>query len=146
MTEQAKFDSSVPADGRRVEDKSAGGLVSDALTHVSSLVRKEVDLARAEVSENVNQAGTAIGLIVGALVIALVALNVLVAAVIAGLVEAGMDDGWAALLVGVVLARVAFGLSSTGIRDLKLSNLAPTRTTKNIQRDAEALKEVYNDR
>lgn len=146
MKEQTKIEGAVPAAGRRPEDKSAGGLVSDALTHVSSLVRKEVDLARAEVSENVNQAGTAIGLIVGALVIALVALNVLIAAVIAGLIEAGMEEGWAALLVGAVLAIIAYGLSSKGLKDLKLSSLAPTRTAKNIQRDADALKEAYNDR
>ena len=31
-------------------NKSTGSLLSDALTHVSSLVRSEVDLARAEVN------------------------------------------------------------------------------------------------
>ena len=63
-------------------NKSAGGLLSDALGHVSSLVRSEVDLARAEVSENLNKAGVAIGMIVGAVVVALTALNVLSAALV----------------------------------------------------------------
>ncbi|HBR39406.1 MAG TPA: phage holin family protein, partial [Sulfitobacter pontiacus] len=49
-------------------NKSTGSLLSDALTHVSSLVRSEVDLARAEVNENLKSAGAAIGLIVGAVV------------------------------------------------------------------------------
>jgi hypothetical protein len=39
-----------------IRNKSAAGLLSDAIAHMSSLVRKEVDLARAEVSENVTRA------------------------------------------------------------------------------------------
>ena len=58
-------------------NKSAGSLLTEALSHVSSLMRKEVDLARAEVNENLKHAGVAIGLIVGAVVVALTALNVL---------------------------------------------------------------------
>ncbi len=87
-------------------NKSAAGLLSDAIAHMSSLVRKEVDLARAEVSENVSRAGVAIGLLAGALVLALTALNVLAAALVAGLAE------------------------------------TDPRTAKNVQRDAQALKEA----
>ena len=68
-------------------NKSTGSLLSDALTHVSSLVRSEVDLARAEVNENLKSAGAAIGLIVGAVIVALTALNVLTAALVAALTE-----------------------------------------------------------
>jgi MFS family permease len=126
--------------------KSAGGLLSDALSNVSSMVRNEVDLARAEVSENVSRAGVAIGLIAGAAIIALVALNVLAAALVAALTEAGLDAGWSALIVGVVLAVIAFVLIGKGVNDLKLSSLAPTRTVKNVKRDAEAVKEAYDDK
>jgi MFS family permease len=127
-------------------NKSAGGLLSDALSNVSSMVRNEVDLARAEVSENVSRAGVAIGLIAGAAIIALVALNVLAAALVAALTEAGLDAGWSALIVGVVLAVIAFVLIGKGVNDLKLSSLAPTRTVKNVKRDAEAVKEAYDDK
>lgn len=127
-------------------NKSAGDLLSDALSNVSSMVRNEVDLARAEVSENVSRAGVAIGLIAGAIVIALVALNVLAAALVAALTEAGLDAGWSALIVGVVLAVIAFILIGKGVNDLKLSSLAPSRTVKNVKRDAEAVKDVYDDK
>lgn len=127
-------------------NKSAGGLLNDALSHVSSLVRSEVDLARAEVSENLNSAAVAIGLIVGAVVVALTALNVLTAALVAALTEAGLDAGWAALLVGLALGILAYVMVNKGTNDLKLSNLAPTRTAKNVKRDAEAVKEVYDDK
>lgn len=124
--------------------QSAGSVLSDALNNVSSLVRSEVDLARAEISENINRAGTALGLIAGAAIIALVSLNVLAGALVAGLAEAGLDAGWAALIVGVILAGIAYGMIAKGLNDLKLSSLAPTRTAKNVKRDAKAIKESYD--
>ncbi len=127
-------------------NKSAGGLLSDALGNISGLVRSEVDLARAEISENLTQAGVAIALIAGAAIIALVSLNVLAAALVAALTELGLDGGWAALIVGVLLAGIAFALITKGVNDLKISSLAPTRTVKNVKRDAAAVKEAYDDK
>ncbi|HIC67486.1 MAG: phage holin family protein [Paracoccus sp. (in: a-proteobacteria)] len=126
-------------------NKSASGLLNDALSHVSSLVRNEVDLARAEINENVNNAGAAIGLIIGALVVALTALNVLSAALVAALTEAGIPGGWSALIVGVVFAIIAYVMLKKGKDNLKLSSLAPSRTAKNVKRDARAVKEAYDD-
>lgn len=127
-------------------NKSAGSLLGDALGHISSLVRSEVDLARAEIDENLKSAGVAIGLIVGAVVVALTALNVLSAALVAGLAEAGIPGGWAALIVGVVFAIIAYLMLNKGTNDLKLSSLAPTRTARNVKRDAQAVKEAYDDK
>ncbi len=127
-------------------NKSTGGLLSDALTHVSSLVRSEVDLARAEVNENLKSAGMAIGFIVGALVVALTALNVLSAALVAALTEAGIAAGWSALIVGVIFSVIAYAMLNKGTNDLKLSSLAPSRTAKSVKRDAQAVKEVYDDK
>jgi hypothetical protein len=129
-------------DQTHTANKSAAGLLTDAIAHMSGLVRKEVDLARAEVSENVTRAGVAVGLLAAALVIALTALNVLAAALVAGLAEWGLGAGWAALLVGVVLGVIAFALAMKAKNDLKLTNIAPSRTAKNVQRDAQAIKEV----
>jgi len=128
------------------EYKSAGGILSDAMQNVSGLVRNEVDLARAEVSENVSRAGVALGMIAASAIVALVALNVLVAAVVAALTEAGLDAGWAALIVGALLGVLAYVLLNKGTNDLKLSSLAPTRTVKNVKRDAAAVKEAYDDK
>jgi Na+-driven multidrug efflux pump len=80
----------------------------------------------------------AVGLLAGALVIALTALNVLAAALVAGLAEWGLGAGWAALIVGVVLGVIAFALAMKAKNDLKLTNIAPSRTAKNVQRDAQA--------
>ncbi len=124
--------------------RSTPNLLTDALSHISSLMRKEVDLARSEVNQNISRAVTAIGLIVGAVVIALTALNVLAAALVAALVELGIDDGWSALIVGALFAVIAFMLVSKGVKDLKLSSIAPTRAADNVQRDVATIREKTN--
>ena len=126
------------------DTRGTGSLIGDALTHVSSLVRNEVDLARAEVNENLKRAGVAVGMIVAAAIIALTALNVLAAALTAAITNAGIDAGWAALIVGVLFAVVAFILMAKGIKDLQLSSLAPTRTAENVKRDAQTVKGAVN--
>ncbi len=127
-------------------NKSASGLLSDALGHVSSLVRSEFDLARAEVNENLKTAALAIAMILAAVVVALTALNVLAAALVGALTEAGIPAIWSAVIVGGVFTLIAFFMVSKGMNDLKLNSLAPTRTAKNVRRDAQAVKEVYNDK
>ena len=122
-------------------ERGTTSLIGDALTHVSNLVRSEVDLARAEISENMKRAAVAIGLLVAALIVALVALNVLAAALTAAVAELGIDAGWAALIVGGALALVALLMVMKGVKDLKMTSLAPTRTVKNVRRDAEVVKE-----
>jgi fucose permease len=126
--------------------QSTSALISDALTHVSTLVRKEVDLARAEMSENLNKAGAAVGMLVAAAIIALTTLNVLAAALVAALTEVGIEAGWSSLIVGVVLGLIALFLAMKGKNDLSASSLAPTRTAKNVKRDAYAVKDAYDDK
>ena len=123
-------------------DPEKPSLIAEVLSHLSRLVRHEIDLARAELSENVGKAGTALGLIAAALIVALVALNVLAGALVAGVVALGLDAGWAALVVGAAFALIAFLMVRKGINDLKPAALAPTRTVRNIQRDADAVKET----
>ncbi len=51
-----------------------------------------------------------------------------------------------ALIVGVVFAIIAFVMIKKGMSDLELSSLAPTRTAKNVKRDAQAVKGVYDEK
>ncbi len=127
-----------------LEPKPTTSVIGDILSHLSNLVRKEVDLAKSEVRQNLGRAGTAIGLLVGAVVLILVALNVLAAAAVAAMAEAGMNAGLAALIVGAVLLIVAAIMAFKGKSDLSAESLAPTRTAENLRRDATALKEQIN--
>lgn len=124
--------------------KGTMDLLSEAMLHVNTLFRKEIDLVRAEVSENLSKAGVAIGMIVGGVVFILIALNVLSAALVAGIAELGLEAGWAALIVGVVYLVIAAILARKGMSDLKAVNLAPTRTVRSVREDAHAVKETFN--
>ncbi len=121
------------------DDRSAPALVGDLINQTTELFRKEIQLLRAELSEKSSQATTAAGMILGGAVVGLVALNVLAAALVAALANI-MDGGWAALIVGVVLAIVAYIMANKGISDLKMSNLTPDRTAHSVSKDAQMAK------
>ena len=122
------------------KDQSTSSLLSNIVNQISALFRSELDLARSEIDEKLHSVGLALGLIVAAVVLFLTALNVLAAALSAGLTELGLEPGWAALIVGVVFAVIGWVMLAKGMRDLKLSSLAPNRTVDNIKRDANAVK------
>ena len=122
------------------QDRSAPALIGDLIGHVTELFRKEMMLLRAELNEKGSQVMTAAGMIAGALVLAITALNVLAAALVAALAEF-MDGGWAALIVGVVLAIIAYVMASSGLKNLKTANLTPRRTAESLSKDATMAKE-----
>ena len=122
-------------------ERSTPALMGDLVESVTQLVRKEVQLLRAEVGEKTTQAMVAAGSVLAAGVIALTALNVLAAALVAALTQAGIPGAWSAVIVGVVLAIIAYVLASRGISDLKASSLAPERTARAAARDANMVKE-----
>ena len=122
------------------DPRPTGSLLSDAINQLTRLVRGEVALAKAEVAQNIRSAGLGAGLLVGAVVLIFVALNVLVFALVAALGEL-IGPGWSALLVGVVLLGVAAILAMRGLNALKPENLTPSRTVRNVQADAQTIKE-----
>lgn len=119
-------------------------LVSNIIGHVTTLVRKEMELARAELGENLNGAMTAVGVIVAGVVFILVGLNVIAAALVAALTAAGMHPFWSAVIVGGVALIAALIMIKGGMSKLKASSLAPTRTSENVRRDVSAIRETTN--
>jgi hypothetical protein len=123
------------------DDRSLKDLVGDLTSSVSTLFRKEIELARAETSEKINQAVVAGGSIAAGGILALAALIVLLQALVIALAELGLAPALSALIVGGIVAIIAFALIYKGTNDLKASNLAPTRTADSLRRDAEMVKE-----
>ncbi|RMA43076.1 phage holin family protein [Rhodophyticola porphyridii] len=127
------------------DTKESGSLISSVLLHLSRLIRKEFELAKAEMSEKVNRAAFAIGLLVIGAILLLSALNVLAGAAVAGLVELGLTPGWAALSVAGVVLLIAAVLGARGISILKTTRFAPTETVETISNDFATLKESIHD-
>jgi Putative Actinobacterial Holin-X, holin superfamily III len=123
------------------DDRSLKDLLADLTESITTLFRQEIQLARAETSEKITQVGVAIGAIAAGAMLALAALIVLLQALVIGITEAGVPAGWAALIVGVVVAVIAYVLIHKGTNDLKASNLAPDRTMSSLKRDAQVVKE-----
>ena len=123
------------------EDRSTPALMGDLIESVAQLVRKEIQLFRAEMGEKATKAGVAAGSILVAAVLAITALNVFAAAVVAALTRAGIPAPWSAVIVGGVLAIIALVTASRGINNLKAGSLAPERTVRAATRDASMVKE-----
>lgn len=108
---------------------SVGDLLRGLMTDVTLLLRQEVRLAQAEVSEKLEQAQSGIYAVVTGLLVAFCALLILLQAVVIAL--SNVLPAWAAsLAVGVVLAIIAFVLIRVGSRNLRPSSLVPERTLR----------------
>jgi Putative Actinobacterial Holin-X, holin superfamily III len=121
--------------------RGAPGLVSDALGHLSRIIRGEVALARSEVAVSLHQARHAFVLLIVAVVLSITALNVLSASLVAWVMRAGLAPHWATLAIGTGFAIAAAIGARIGFAALRSADLVPTRTIEGLRRDAETLKE-----
>ncbi|MEK9285615.1 MULTISPECIES: phage holin family protein [unclassified Bradyrhizobium] len=124
------------------QPRSVPEIISDLFSQLTVLLRKEAQLARVEVSENMAGIGRGLGLIVGGAVLLIPALVILLQAGVAALTERyGMANYWSALLVGGVVLIVGIILLLVGVSHLKIENIKPSKTIHQLQRDASVAKE-----
>lgn len=120
---------------------STAQLVSRMTEQTSTLVRTEVQLAKAEIQETVKDVGKGAGLFGGAGVTALYGVGALIATAILGL--ATVVDAWlAALIVTVVLFAVAAVLALAGKKKVAQAPPPVEATKRNVARDIAAVKEA----
>jgi tetrahydromethanopterin S-methyltransferase subunit C len=120
---------------------STGELVGQLTDQVSRLVRDEVRLAQAEVTQKAKRLGIGAGLFGGAGIVALLGVGALVTAAILGL--ANVLPGWlAAILVAVVLFLIAGVLALLGKKDIQQATPPlPTEAIASMQADVATVKE-----
>jgi uncharacterized membrane protein YqjE len=107
-----------PGSNADPRDHSIGELVKDLATETSTLVRQEIDLAKAEMTDRGKRAGKGVGLLAAGGVVALLALGALTACFITALDDA-MPTWLAALIVTVVYAAIAGALAVTGRKQIR---------------------------
>lgn len=121
------------------EERSLGELFSELMSETSTLVRQEVALAQVELTNKATKVGKNVGYLVVGGAVGYAAMLILLAAVIAAL--AYFIPLWAsALIVGIVVAVVAFVLINSALSELKKTDLAPNETVESIKEDAKWLK------
>lgn len=130
-----------PTDRSVERDRSVPELFNTVIGQISTLFRKEVQLAKTEVSEKLGQATGAImplaaggALLLGALILLLMSLAQL-------LTTFGLATGLALLIVGVVASLGGYLLIRGGLAKLDTSSLTPSRTAEQLSRDAQVAKE-----
>ena len=123
-----------------LRERPIGDLVKQLASQTSTLVRQEIDLAKAEMSEKASIAGKGAGLLGGAAVTGLLAAGALTACLILVLSEA-MDAWLAALIVAVVMGAVAAVLGLAGRNKVREATPpVPEQTVETLKEDVEWAK------
>ena len=123
----------------KAENASIGELVADISQGLSTLMRQEVELAKAEVRESASHAGKAAGQFGAAALAGWMAVLFLSIAVWEWLSSALDSRGWAAVIVMAVWAIAAAVLAAMGRRSTRQIQGLP-RTTETAKRVPDALK------
>src|SRR4051794_31797482 len=121
--------------------EDATKLLGEALRESSDLAQKELALFCAEMSENMRTLATGLVTVIVAAVFAILSLIWLTQALVYWLATVVGSEALAALIVGGGLAVIAVGLGLYGRSAISKTSLAPTRTTRSLQQDAEVLTE-----
>ena len=131
------------------ESRPLAELLGGLATDISTLFRKEVQLAKVEASEKVSETMAGVSSIAIGGVLALGALGVFLSAIVSLLsaffLAQGMNPTLAnaisAFIVTAIVGITAWVIISGGLNALKTSNLNMNRTTASLSRDADIVKE-----
>ncbi len=132
------------------DDRSLSDLMTGLVTDISGLFRKEIDLAKAEASENLDRAVGSIETLLVGLIFAIAAIGVLLGAVVHGLgaflIAHGMEeanaDALSAVIVGVLAGLLAWAMISRSLARLGSRSVRFDKTAASLKRDLNVAKET----
>ena len=123
-----------------LREQPIGDLLKQLSQETTTLVRQELELAKAEMAEKGKKAGKGAGMFGGAGVVGFLALAALSAALILAL-DTGMKAWLAALIVGVVYAAIAGVLALTGKKEVQQATPpVPEQTVESVKEDVQWAK------
>ena len=136
MAHAANGNAASPDDPR---ERPIGELVKDLSSQTSTLVRQEIELAKAELQQKGKVAGKGAGMLGGAAVAGLLALGALTAGLIA-LLDKAMATWVAALIVMALWAVVALVLAKAGQSALQRATPPAPQTIETVKEDIQWAK------
>lgn len=117
-------------------EQSFGELLAELTREITTLVRQEAALAKAEMSEKASRIGRHLGLMAAGGAVAYAGLLAIMAAIIITLAQQTDMSWWAsAFVVGVVVVGLGGFLAWTGLNALKRVDLVPRQTIETIKED-----------
>jgi uncharacterized membrane protein YqjE len=127
-------------DQNELRERPTGDLLKELSDHTTTLVKQEIDLAKAELSEKGKKAGLGAGMFGGAGLFGVFAFAALTTCIIAAL-ESPLNLWLAALIVAVVYAVVAGVLALQGRNKVKEAGPpVPEQTTESVKEDVQWAK------
>jgi uncharacterized membrane protein YqjE len=120
-------------------ERPIGELVKDLSSQTSTLVRQEIELARAELQQKGKLAGKGAGMLGAAVIAALLALGALTAGLVA-LLDKAMATWVAALIVMALWAIVALVLAKAGQKSLQSATPPASQTVETVKENIEWAK------
>jgi hypothetical protein len=118
-----------------LRDQSLGELFGKLSTELSTLIRQELELAKAELTQKGKGAGKGAGFLGGAAVVGLLAAGALTAAIIAAL-DLAMATWLAALIVTIVYGAIAAVLALRGKAKVQQATPpVPEQTVDTVKED-----------
>lgn len=127
-------------DHNEVTERTLGQLVADVMADLSSIIRSEIALAKAEMGADAKKAGAGVGLFAMAGVLAFLALILLLIAAAYGLVAAGLAPWLAFLIVALVLLGVGAIMAFVGKNRFGKIKGRPERAIKSTQDTIAAIR------
>ena len=121
-------------------DRSLGELFSDLSQQTADLVRQEMRLAKAELSQKLAGVGRHATMIAVAAVLGLAAVMALTAGIVLLLIELGVVPWLAAAITAAILGVVAFMLAQSAIAALRKNSIAPVETMHSLKETTQWLK------
>ena len=115
-------------------------LLGDALSQFAKLFQNEVDLAKAEFGEKVQQIGGAVGLIAASAVLVIPAIVMVLFALSAALIAGGWSQPVSYLISAIVAAVFAGIVFAVGMNRLDARHLAPRETLRQLEKDKDTVK------
>jgi uncharacterized membrane protein YqjE len=123
-----------------LRDNSIGELVKDLANQTSTLVRQEIELAKAELTDRGKRAAKGAGMLGAGAAVGLLALGALTAVLIAAL-DLAMPTWLAALIVTVVYAAIAGVLIQIGRKQVQeAAPPVPEETIDSVKEDVQWAK------
>jgi len=122
------------------DDRSIGELFAELSRETTTLVRKEVELAKAEMSQKASRVGKNVGFLAVGTIVAYTGLLAIIAA---GIIVLGkvIPLWFSAALVGLVIAVVGLLLVLKGVNTLRREDPTPRETVETLKEDREWLRD-----
>lgn len=129
------------AAGRERSSDSITDLLRNLASDLSTLLGREIALAKSEVRESASVVQTAVGAIVTGTAIAIAGLVILLMSAVYGL-SMVLQPWFAALIVGASALLIGYLMVRSARKNMSVSSMVPDRTLESAKKDMETIRKA----